>query len=476
MKSTKKTKIVATIGPATSSKKMLKQIIEAGVNVCRINFSHGSHEDHLQVIKRVAEINKENGYHTAILADLQGPKIRIGEIENGAVEITAGEEITFTTSKTMGTSKKVYINYSEFPKDVKVGERILVDDGKLAMEIISTNKKDEAVAKIINSGTLSSKKGVNLPNTKVSLPSLTEKDRIDLDFAIANNVEWIGLSFVRNARDIIELKHIIKSQGKTSRVIAKIEKPEAVADIEDIIDKTDAVMVARGDLGVEIPMEEVPLVQKDIVKRCLVAAKPVIIATQMMESMITNISPTRAEVNDVANAVLDGADAVMLSGETSVGTYPLQVIQAMVKIIEQMEKSESIYHQETLPTSPDDERFISDSICFNAGRLAARVNAKAIVTMTHSGYTAMKISSFRPKAGTFAFTGNHALLNTLSLVWGVRGFYYDKFVSTDHTIADIKYLLKKHGYVAEKDLVINLASMPISEKGQSNMLKLSYVD
>ncbi len=476
MKSTKKTKIVATIGPATSSKKMLKQIIEAGVNVCRINFSHGSHEDHLQVIKRVAEINKENGYHTAILADLQGPKIRIGEVENGAVEITAGNEITFTTSKTIGNAEKVYINYSEFPKDVKVGERILVDDGKLAMEIISTNKKDEAVAKIINSGTLSSKKGVNLPNTKVSLPSLTEKDRIDLDFAIENNVEWIGLSFVRNARDIIELKHIIKSQGKTSRVIAKIEKPEAVEDIEDIIDKTDGVMVARGDLGVEIPMEEVPLVQKDIVKRCLVAAKPVIIATQMMESMITNISPTRAEVNDVANAVLDGADAVMLSGETSVGTYPLQVIQAMVKIIEQMETSESIYHQETMPTSPDDERFISDSICFNAGRLAARVNAKAIVTMTHSGYTAMKISSFRPKAGTFAFTGNHALLNTLSLVWGVRGFYYDKFVSTDHTIADIKYLLKKHGYVAEKDLVINLASMPISEKGQSNMLKLSYVD
>ncbi len=476
MKSTKKTKIVATIGPATSSKKMLKGIIEAGVNVCRINFSHGSHEDHLKVIQRVSEINKEHGYHTAILADLQGPKIRIGEIENGSVEITAGAEITFTTEKIIGNASKVYINYNDFPRDVKVGERILVDDGKLAMNIVSTNGKDQAVAKIVNSGTLSSKKGVNLPNTKVSLPSLTEKDKIDLDFALENNVEWIGLSFVRNARDIIELKHIIESKGKTSRVIAKIEKPEAVSDIEDIIAKTDGIMVARGDLGVEIPMEEVPLVQKDIVKRCLVAAKPVIIATQMMESMITNISPTRAEVNDVANAVLDGADAVMLSGETSVGAYPLQVIEAMVKIIEQMETSESIYHQETVPTLPDDERFISDSICFNAGRLAARVNAKAIVTMTHSGYTAMKISSFRPKAGTFAFTGNHSLLNTLSLVWGVKGFYYDKFVSTDHTIADIKYLLKKNGYVAEKDLVINLASMPISEKGQSNMLKLSFVD
>ncbi len=476
MKSTKKTKIVATIGPATSSKKMLLQIIEAGVNVCRINFSHGSHEDHLKVIERVSEINKENGYHTAILADLQGPKIRIGEVENGAVEITAGEEITFTTEKIIGNAHKVYINYSEFPRDVKVGERILVDDGKLAMEIQSTNGKDQAIAKVLNSGILSSKKGVNLPNTKVSLPSLTEKDQIDLEFAIENNVEWIGLSFVRNARDIIELKHIIKSKGKTARVIAKIEKPEAVEDIDDIIDKTDAVMIARGDLGVEIPMEEVPLVQKDIVKKCLIAAKPVIIATQMMESMITNISPTRAEVNDVANAVLDGADAVMLSGETSVGAYPLQVIEAMVKIIEQMEKSESIYHQETLPTSPDDDRFISDSICFNAGRLAARVNAKAIVTMTHSGYTAMKISSFRPRAGTYAFTGNHSLLNTLSLVWGVKGFYYDKFVSTDHTIADIKFILKKNGFVKDKDLVINLASMPISEKGQSNMLKLSFVE
>jgi pyruvate kinase len=476
MKSDKKTKIVATIGPVTSSKKMLKQIIEAGVNVCRINFSHGSHEDHLKVIQRVAEINKENGYHTAILADLQGPKIRIGEIEGGSVNITKGDQITFSTQKIVGNATKVYINYDQFPKDVAVGERILIDDGKLAMKIISTNQKDEAVAEILNSGVLSSKKGVNLPNTKVSLPSLTEKDRIDLEFAIEHNVEWIGLSFVRSARDIIELKHIIKSKGKTSRVIAKIEKPEAVADIDDIIKKTDGIMVARGDLGVEIPMEQVPLVQKEIVKKCLVAGKPVIIATQMMESMITNISPTRAEVNDVANAVLDGADAVMLSGETSVGAYPLEVIESMVKIIEEMETSESIYHQETMPTSPDDERFISDSICFNAGRLAARVNAKAIVTMTHSGYTAMKISSFRPKAGTYAFTGNHALLNTLSLVWGVRGFYYDKFVSTDHTIADIKFILKKNGFVKEKDLIINLASMPISDKGQSNMLKLSFVD
>ncbi len=472
----KKTKIVATIGPATSSKKMLKQIIDAGVNVCRINFSHGSYDDHIKVIERVKEINKENGYHTALLADLQGPKIRIGEMENGSVEITAGQKITFTTKKIVGNASKVHINYAEFPKDVSVDERILIDDGKLAMRIVSTNGKDEAVAEILNSGVLSSKKGVNLPNTKVSLPSLTEKDQKDLEFALENNVEWIGLSFVRSARDIIELKHIIKSKGKTSRVIAKIEKPEALQDIDDIIKRTDALMVARGDLGVEIPMEEVPLAQKLLVKKCLEAAKPVIIATQMMESMITNISPTRAEVNDVANAVLDGADAVMLSAETSVGAYPLQVIQSMVKIIIEMEKSESIYHQESPPESVVDERFISDSICFNASRLALRVNAKAIVTMTHSGYTAFKISSYRPKAGTYAFTGNHSLLNTLSLVWGVKGFYYDKFVSTDHTVADIKYLLKKFGYVKKKDLVINLASMPIAEKGQSNMLRLSYVD
>lgn len=472
----KKTKIVATVGPATSEKSVLENIIREGVNVIRINFSHGSHEDHEKIIAKVREINKEKQIHTAILADLQGPKIRIGEIKGGTVEVNEGSEILFSNEEMVGDEKAVYMSYESFAQDVKMGERILIDDGKLALEIVHTDKKGKVKARFLNGGKLSSNKGVNLPNTKISLPCLTEKDLKDLKFALKLGVEWVGLSFVRNARDLIELKHLIRAEGKSARVIAKIEKPEAIDDIDEIIEETDAIMVARGDLGVEVPMEKVPLLQKEIVRKCLRAAKPVIIATQMMESMITNISPTRAEVNDVANAVLDGADAVMLSAETSVGKYPVQVIQAMSKIILQIEETEGIYHHEFPPEMDVEERFISDSICYNACRLSLRTDAKAIVTMTHSGYTAFKISSFRPKAGIFAFTGNHDLLNKLSLVWGVQGFYYDKFVSTDHTIADIKYLLKKNNFLKEKDLIINIASMPINEKGQSNMLKLSYVE
>lgn len=475
MKAFKKTKIIATVGPATSSKAMLKKIIAEGVNVIRINFSHGSHEDHKKVIDRVREINKEEHSHIALLADLQGPKIRIGEIEGGSVDVKAGEEIAFTDEDIKGSSKQVFMSYTHFAKDVKPGEFILIDDGKLKLEVVKTDKKREVIARFLNSGKLSSNKGVNLPKTKISLPSLTEKDKRDLEFALSYDVEWIGLSFVRNARDIIELKHIIQEQSRTSRVVAKIEKPEAIVEIDNIIEHSDAIMVARGDLGVEVPMEEVPLLQKEIVRKCLRSSKPVIIATQMMESMISNISPTRAEVTDVANAVLDGADAVMLSAETSVGDYPVEVIQAMSKIIRQIEDTDIIYHRE-FPPELNEARFISDSICYNACRLSQRTDTTAIVTMTHSGYTAAKISSFRPKAGIFAFTGNHSLLNKLSLVWGVQGFYYDKFVSTDHTIADIKYLLKKANYVVEKDLIINIASMPINSKGQSNMLKLSYVE
>ena len=470
------TKIVATIGPATSSKEMLKNIINAGVNVCRINFSHGSHKDHEDVIKTIREINHETGNHVAILADLQGPKIRVGEIENNGILLENGQQIIFTSKECIGTSEKVYISYKNFPRDVHPGESILLDDGKLNLKIKSTNKVDEVVAIVEHGGKLSSNKGVNLPNTKISLPCLTEKDLKDLDFALQMNVSWVGLSFVRNARDIIELKHIISENQNSAKVIAKIEKPEAISDIDDIILHTDAIMVARGDLGVEIPFHEVPLIQKMLVKRCMKAAKPVIIATQMMESMIENITPTRAEVNDVANAVMDGADAVMLSGETSVGNHPVKVIESIAKIIEDVEKTDALYHYEYPPEEDNHDRYITDSICFNACRLAQRTNSSAIVTMTFSGYTGFKIASFRPKAGIFVFTGNEGILNMLSLVWGVQSFYYDKFVSTDHTIADIKYLLKKEKFVKKDDLIINIASMPITEKGQSNMMKLSYVE
>jgi pyruvate kinase len=471
----KKTKIVATVGPASQSPEILRQLMIEGVNVFRLNSSHGKHDEYREVIKCIRKLSEEFQKSIGILVDLQGPKLRIGEVENNGVMLVNGAEIVFTNEQCVGTAARVYMTYKEFAKDVKPGDKILVDDGKISLECISTNGTNEVVAKVIHGGKLSSKKGVNLPNTKVSLPSLTPKDLEDLDFALENNVDWIGLSFVRSARDIIELRHIIMSQHKAARIIAKIEKPEAIDDIDDILNETDGIMIARGDLGVEIPLQNVPLIQKMLIKKCLRSAKPVIVATQMMESMISNIFPTRAEVNDVANAVLDGADAVMLSGETSVGEDPVNVIQTMCKIIKAVEGTEEIYFKESIPDDKRDDRYITDSICFNATRLAQRVGATAIITMTHSGYTAFKISSQRPKASTYVATGNKQLLNIMSLVWGVEGVFYDKMVSTDHTIADIKYLLKKKDWIKQGELVINIASMPIEEKGKSNMLKLSEV-
>jgi pyruvate kinase len=472
----RRTKIVATIGPASSSKEMLKNLIIEGVDVCRLNFSHGTHKDHVDVINTVREIIKEINYPVALLADLQGPKIRVGVVKDNGVNLVDGQNIIMTTKSMEGTAKKVSITYDTFPQDVRAGERVLVDDGKIMLEVVSSNFKDEVVLKILHGGILSSKKGVNLPNTKISQPSLTPKDREDLELALKYDIDWIALSFVRSARDIIELKHLIKNAGKSTRVIAKIEKPEAIDDLDDIIKAADGIMVARGDLGVEIPMENVPLIQKRIINKSIEHAKPVIVATQMMESMIDNISPTRAEVNDVANAVMDGADAVMLSGETSVGRHPRAVIDSMNKIIMRIEdQHRELYAREIEPIK-NQSRFITDSICFDACRLSKRTNAKAIVTMTNSGYTAFKISSQRPEARIFVYSGNKKLLTTLCLVWGVKTFFYDKMVSTDHTIEDIKYMLKKSGYLVEGDLIVNTASMPIEELGNTNMLKLSAID
>lgn len=470
-----KTKVIATLGPASSSKEVLEQMIAAGVDVCRINFSHGSYDDHAAVINTIREINAERGYHTAILADLQGPKLRIGEVENNGVQLNEGDDVVITTEKSIGTAKRVYITYPQFPQDVKIGETVLIDDGKIVLIVKDTNKDNEVTATVVHGGILSSKKGVNLPNTQISLPCLTKKDLQDLKFALDHGVEWIGLSFVRRASDIQELKHIIARQNKTARVVAKIEKPEAIEEIDGIISHTDALMVARGDLGVEIPMENVPLIQKMLVKKCLEASIPIIIATQMMESMITNYNATRAEVNDVANAMMDGADAVMLSGETSVGKFPVRVIETVQKILARVELFEGIYHKEHKLVSQK-SRMLTDAICTNAVRMAEQTGTSAIVAMTHSGYTAFRISSFRPRASIFIFTGNEALLNTLSLVWGVRGFYYDKMVSTDHTIAEIKEILKKGNFVKSDDLMINVASIPMHEFGKSNMIKLSFVE
>lgn len=469
-----KTKIVATIGPASEPKEMLREMLCQGVNVCRINFSHGSHEEHARTIQTVRELDEELGTATAILGDLQGPKIRIGEVTDNRVLLEDGARLTITTQPMVGNQERVYLNYASFPADVEAGERVLIDDGKLMLQVIQTNGIDEVEVEVIHGGYLSSKKGVNLPNTRISLPCLTEKDRKDLEFALEQEIHWIGLSFVRSAEDIVELRGLIEKAKKDCRIIAKIEKPEAIEHLDAIIYETDGVMVARGDLGVEIPMQEVPLIQKEIVRKCQLLAKPVIIATQMMESMITNISPTRAEVNDVANAVMDGADAVMLSGETSVGKHPDEVIKAMYKIVTEVESFEGLYYKEFEPDVIED-RFLSDNICFSSVRLSKRTEAKAILTMTFSGYTAFKISSFRPKSNIFVFTGNKRLIHLISLLWGTRAFYYDRFASTDQTIEDIKHTLKEGGFVEEDDLVINIASMPIKEKGMTNMLRLSYV-
>ncbi|HEX4887266.1 MAG TPA: pyruvate kinase [Luteibaculaceae bacterium] len=471
-----KTKIVATLGPASDNREVLREMMLSGLDVCRLNFSHGLHEVYAQTIQLIRDLSAELNHPIAILADLQGPKLRVGEVENNGVELINGNLITFTTEKMVGTAERVYMTYTNFPKDVKVGEKILMDDGKLQCEVVSTNRENEVVAKITHGGILGSKKGVNLPNTNVSLPCLTEKDLADLEFVLQQEVDWIGLSFVRRADDIRELRAILKERKSLARIVAKIEKPEALREIDEIIEETDAIMVARGDLGVEIPMQQVPLMQKMLIKKARKSAKPVIVATQMMESMITNITPTRAEVNDVANAVMDGADAVMLSGETSVGKFPVEVIRTMGEIITEVEKKVSdIYHKETRPVDVYDERFITNSICHQAVKLAARVDAKAIVTMTHSGYTAFKLSSFRPKSAVYAFSSNRRLLSSLSLVWGVRCFYYDKYVGTDQTISDIKHILQKSQLLEKGDYLINIASMPITERGMANMMKLSEI-
>lgn len=469
-----RTKIVATMGPSTENIAVLEQLFNAGLDICRINFSHGDYEAIKHVVDNIRTLNKKLNRHVGILGDLQGPKLRIGKVKDNAVELVNGQEIIITTKECEGTAERLFITYPQFPQDVTPNEHVLIDDGKITLKVIESDRKEEVRCVIIAGGTLSSKKGVNLPNTKISLPCLTLKDLRDLDFALENDFEWIGLSFVRSATDIVELKEIIRSKKKNSRVVAKIEKPEAIKEIDNIIDLADGIMVARGNLGVELPMEKVPLLQKMIVQKCMQASKPVIIATQMMESMITAYTPTRAEVNDVANAVLDGADAVMLSAETSVGRYPVKVIEYMKRIITQIEDSGSIYHREHEPELKT-VTYIADSICYNACIMSKQAGAKAIISITNSGYTAFELSSHRPKANIFIFTDNKTLLNALSLVWGVRGFYYDKYESTDQTIADLKEYIKKAGFVKADDLVINLASMPMKEKGRTNMLKLSYI-
>ncbi len=476
MPSKKKTKIVATLGPATSKKEVLKKMMLAGVDVFRINFSHADYEDVKERIKMIRELNEEMQIYTSILADLQGPKLRVG-VMAGEVVVAPGDEITFVTGEPFeGTAEKVYMNYKNFPQDVKTGERILLDDGKLMFEVISTNGKDEVKSKVIQGGPLKSKKGVNLPNTNISLPALTEKDVKDAIFAVSLDVDWIALSFVRFSQDLIDLQNIIKEHSEHKiPIIAKIEKPEAVENIDKIVAYCDGLMVARGDLGVEVPAQEVPLIQKQLVLRAKKARIPVIIATQMMETMITSLTPTRAEVNDVANSVMDGADAVMLSGETSVGNYPVQVIEKMASILQSVESSELI----NVPHDPPHirtNRYITKSVCYHAAIMANEIKAKAISTLTNSGYTAFQISAWRPSAHILVFTSNKRILTQLNLLWGVKAFYYDKYVSTDETIEDVNQIACKKGFLDVGDMLISLAAMPIKDKGMVNTLRVTEIE
>jgi pyruvate kinase len=472
-----KTKIVATVGPACDTYDQLLELIKCGVNVFRLNFSHGTHEDKAQVIEYIREINKKEPYNISILGDLQGPKLRVGEMEGGAIDIVPGDILTFTNEKLIGTKERIYVSYPDLHVDVKVGNIILVDDGKLEVRVKKIQKNNDVQVEVIMGGKLSSKKGINLPDTKISLPALTDKDLADLDFIIDQELDWVALSFVRSVKDIIILRNKLDERKSKTKIIAKIEKPEAVNNIRDIIVESDAIMIARGDLGVELPVEQIPLIQRQIIRKCLHRAKPVIVATQMMESMIDRNKPNRSEITDVANAVLEGTDAVMLSGETATGMHPKLVVETMRKIIMEVERTEYKYDRgESLQPQPHSPSFHSDAICYNACKLSGDVKADALVGMTQSGYTGFMLSSYRPRSPLFIFTKVRSLVNQLSLSWGVRAFYYDEENSLDEIISSQIDILKERGFLKLNDVVVSTGSTPVHLHLPTNMVKITKVE
>lgn len=472
-----RTKIVATVGPACNTYDKLLELVKAGVNVFRLNFSHGTHDDKLEVIDHIRKINKNEPYNIAILADLQGPKLRVGEIEGGSIEVKEGDLLTFTNEKVVGNHKKIYVSYPNLHKDVKPGNIILIDDGKLEVCVHQIMSNHDVQVKVTLGGSLSSKKGINLPDTKISLPALTEKDLHDLSFIIDQELDWVALSFVRSVKDIIILRNKLEERKSKIKIIAKIEKPEAVLNIRDIILESDGIMIARGDLGVELPVEKVPLTQKEIIRKCIHRAKPVIVATQMMESMIDRVKPNRSEITDVANAVVEGADAVMLSGETATGQHPALVVKTMCDIIKEVENSEYYRYdrEEDLKPQEHSPSFHSDAICYAACELAKDVKADALIGMTQSGYTGFMLSSFRPKSPLFIFTKERKLVNQLSLSWGVRAIYYAEEESVDDIVHDQIDILKDRGFVKSGDVVINTGSTPVHLHLSTNLIKLSVV-
>ncbi len=472
-----RTKIVATVGPACDSYEQLLALVNAGVNVFRLNFSHGSHEDKAKIIDHIRQINASEGHNISILGDLQGPKLRVGEIANNALELKAGDILTFTNEKCVGTMEKIYVSYPNLAGDVRVGNIIMIDDGKIEVKVVNITKENDVKVEVTLGGVLSSKKGLNLPDTKISLPALTEKDLIDLDFIIEQKCDWVALSFVRSVKDIVILRSKLDEKKSKTKIIAKIEKPEALVNIRDIIVESDAIMVARGDLGVELPVERIPLIQRDLIRKCIHRAKPVIVATQMMESMIDRVKPNRSEITDVANAVLEGADAVMLSGETAAGQHPALVVETMRKIIGEVEQKEYRYNREDdLKPQPHSPSFYSDAICYNACKLAADISARGLIGMTQSGKTAFMLSSYRPASPLYVFTKEKTLVNQLSLSWGVRAFYYDQETSLDNMIDDQITILKENGLVKAGDVVVNTGSTPVHLHLPTNIIKLTKVE
>ena len=472
-----RTKIVATVGPACDTYEKLLALVKAGVNVFRLNFSHGAHEDKAKIIEHIRNINESEPYNIAILGDLQGPKLRVGEIENNALPIAPGDILTFTNEKLVGNKDRIYVSYPNLHADVKIGNKIMVDDGKLEVKVISIERNGDVKVEVTMGGVLSSKKGINLPDTKISLPALTEKDLIDLEFIIEQKLDWVALSFVRSVKDLVILRSKLHEKKSQTKIIAKIEKPEALTNIRDIIIESDGIMVARGDLGVELPIEQVPLIQKQLIKKCLHRAKPVIVATQMMESMIDRSKPNRSEITDVANAVLEGADAVMLSAETATGQHPTLVVETMRKIIMEVERTDYNYNREDeLVPQPHSPSFLSDAICYNACKLAKDVSADVLIGMTQSGYTAFTLSSYRPKSPLYIFCKEKYLITQLSLSWGVRAFFYAEEDSVDDIVKDEIEILREEGFIKSGDVVVNTGSIPVQFHLPTNMLKVTKVD
>ena len=468
-----KTKIVCTIGPASESPEVMKHLIEAGMNVARLNFSHGEFATHKKVIDNLRSASASLGKRIAIMADLSGPKMRIGKFAAEPIDLNTGDAFTLTTDDIIGDARRVSVSFAGLPKAVKPGDTLFLNDGYIQLKV-SEVKGHDVLCTVMVGGELRSRKGLNLPGINLGISAFTERDRECLKFALENGVDAVSQSFVERADDIHAVRKAAADLGHNPFIIAKIERSDALDHIEEIIRAADGIMIARGDLGVEVPIEQIAVVQKRIMRLANMLAKPVITATQMLESMIDNRRPTRAEATDVANAVLDGADTLMLSGETSTGKFPVDVIRSMQKIIDWTEAHGFKYFRDH-PPEDSSITFLPDSICYNACKMAGQTKARAIITFTHSGNTAFRISSFRPESNIFAFTMNKSLLPMLSLVWGVRAFYTEEYHNIeDYINHSINFLLEKK-LIQPGDVVVHVGSIPLLERGKTNMVKLSYV-